>query len=292
MKEHIMATSKGSLYLVATPIGNLEDITLRAIRTLKEVSYIACEDTRVTKKLLTKYDIKNELISYHKFNEKSRVGRLIELLKRGSDVAIVTNAGTPCISDPGSVLVKEAYAQGIRVIDIPGPCSIVSAYNLSGFDLSGFLFLGFFPRKKGDAETRLEYYKEIEVPIGFFESPKRLSKSLEIILDIWGNRKCTIVREVTKMFEEVISGTITEILEQVFRKELKGEIVIVLEGKVQEKKMFTKEVVGDAILLMKQGKTQKSVVEILTKRYDIPKKVVYDQVLKIKQNWELVGETH
>ncbi|MFH1727746.1 MAG: 16S rRNA (cytidine(1402)-2'-O)-methyltransferase [Pseudomonadota bacterium] len=287
-----MATSKGTLYLVGTPIGNLEDITLRAIRTLKEVDYIACEDTRVTKKLLAKYEIKNELISYHKFNEKSRVSRLIELLKRGSDVAIVTNAGTPCISDPGSVLVKEAYKQQLSVIDIPGPCSIVSAYNLSGFDLSGFLFLGFFPRKKGDAENRLEHYKDMEVPIGFFESPKRLSKSLEIILDIWGNRNCTIAREITKSFEEVMHGQITEILEKIFRKELKGEIVIIVDGKKKEKKLFTKEVESDAVMLIKQGKTQKSIVEIIAKRYDIPKKDVYNHILKIKQNWELASEAH
>ena len=225
----------GKLYLVATPIGNLEDITLRALRILKEVDLIAAEDTRNTLKLLNHYEISKPLISYHRHNEELKVDGLIEKLKNGENIAIVSDAGTPGISDPGEVIVKEAIKNGIQVIPIPGACAAINALICSGLDTKEFVFLGFLPLNK---KLRKEKLKEIEKEtktLIIYEAPHKLKNTLEDLKDILGDRKVVLARELTKIHEEFISGNIEEILDKC--ESLKGEMILLIEGatKIEEK---------------------------------------------------------
>ena len=228
----------GNLYLVATPIGNLEDITLRAINTLKEVDLIAAEDTRHTMKLLNHLKIKKTLISYYKETEKIKSDILIEKIINGKNIALVSDAGTPAISDPGEEIIKRAIENNINIIPIPGACAFVNALICSGFSTKEFIFIGFLSKNAKDKKKKLEELKNENKTIIFYESPHKIKSTLENILEILGNRKIVMARELTKINEEFIRGRILDILEK--EKELRGEFVIIVEGteKKEEEKEF------------------------------------------------------
>lgn len=221
----------GKLTIIPTPIGNLEDITLRAIRVLGEVDAILAEDTRVTAKLLAHFDIKKPLLSNHSYNEHARVQQVIDKLKAGSNLALVSDAGTPGISDPGFLIVRECVKQGIEVESLPGATAFVPALLNSGFPCDRFVFEGFLPQKKG-RQTRLLFLQNEERSMIFYESPFRLQKTLEQFGEYFGNdRMVCVSRELTKMFEENVRGTITEVIEYYKTHTIKGEIVVILAGR-------------------------------------------------------------
>jgi 16S rRNA (cytidine1402-2'-O)-methyltransferase len=224
----------GTLYVVATPIGNLEDITLRALRVLREVDLIACEDTRHTARLLVHHDIHKPTTSYHEHNENEKAGLLLEKLESGLQIALVSDAGTPCISDPGYRIVRKAHERGIRVIPIPGPCSLIAALSASGRASDAFTFLGFLPARKNARVALLTDLKEEERTLIFFESPERLLEALEDVNQILGARALTVAREMTKVYEELFSGTPEEGIEYFSKKSVKGEIVLIIEQGVRE----------------------------------------------------------
>ena len=218
----------GKIYLVATPIGNLEDITLRAIRILKEVDLIAAEDTRHTLKLLNHLEIKKPLISYYKQNEKIKSNVLIEKALKGENIAVVSDAGTPGISDPGEEIVKEAIKNGIEIISIPGACAAINALIASGLNTKNFMFVGFLSANKKEKKEKLEQIKKINSTLIFYEAPHKLINTLESIKEVLGNRNIVLARELTKIHEEYKRGKISEILEMI--ENPKGEFVIIVEG--------------------------------------------------------------
>ena len=222
--------SPGVLYVVSTPIGNLEDITLRALRVLKEVDLIAAEDTRRTRQLLTHYGIHKPLISYHEHNRRMREKTLLNDLREGRSIALVTDAGTPGISDPGEELVRGAVQEGIPLVSIPGPVALVAALSISGLPTESFLFYGFLPSKAVARRKWLASLKDRPETLVFYESPRRLGSLLEDAVQILGDRRAVVAREMTKVYEEVYRGTISEVLEQLGKEEVKGEVTVILEG--------------------------------------------------------------
>src|SRR5688572_6813724 len=220
----------GTLYLVATPIGNLEDITLRALRTLKECDLIAAEDTRHTGQLLKHFQISKPLVSYFQFSEAKRSEEIIERLGRGEKVALVTDAGSPGISDPGERVVKAVIAAGLRVESVPGPSAVIAALTASGLSTEEFHFGGFLPHKSGQRRTQLARLKEIPGTLILYESPYRIAKLLAELSDIMPERRVVFARELTKKFEEFLRGTPAEIVQQIGTRTLKGEFVVLIEG--------------------------------------------------------------
>lgn len=220
----------GTLYLVATPVGNLQDITLRALRILKEVELIACEDTRHTTRLLTHYGIGTPRESYHKFNEKSRTWRFLQMLREGKNIALVSDSGTPLISDPGYELVSSCRRAGIQVIPVPGPSAAITALIGSGLPTDNFFFAGFLPARGAPRRRRLEELASIPATLILFEAPHRLLASLEDMIAILGARQATVARELTKIHEEFLHGTLAEVLDLVRnRPKIQGEITLVIE---------------------------------------------------------------
>lgn len=217
------------LYIVATPIGNLEDMTFRAIRILKEVDYIFAEDTRVTKKLLDYYEIKNTVYRYDEHTKQHQIPNIINILKEDKNVALVTDAGTPCISDPGYELVDETHKEGIKVIAIPGASALTSAASISGVNMRRFAFEGFLPKKKGRQTLFKELAQETERAIVIYESPFRIEKTLKDIETYMGEREVVIIREITKIYEEVLRGTTKELIERLEKNPIKGEIVLIIK---------------------------------------------------------------
>lgn len=217
------------LYVVATPIGNLEDMTLRAIRTLQEVDYIAAEDTRHSLILLQKYQIQKPLISFHAWSDERKLQQLIGLLKEGKKIALISDAGTPGISDPGYVLIKAARQEGIPVIPIPGPSAFLAALSASGLPTHQFVYLGFLPLKKG-RKTLLESFAQEHRTIVFYESPHRLLKTLQQLHELYPNRTLVIARELTKIHEEFFKGTAQEAYDHFAKKGVKGEFVVIFNG--------------------------------------------------------------
>jgi 16S rRNA (cytidine1402-2'-O)-methyltransferase len=222
------AAKPGFLYLVATPIGNLEDITLRALRVLKEARRVACEDTRRTQKLLQHYGIEARLVSYHEHNEHSRTPELLALLERGEDVALVSDAGTPLISDPGYRLTTECIGRGIRVIPIPGPSSVMAALAAAGLPCEEFLFAGFLPARRGPRRKALERLRAEPRTIAFYEAPHRLADTLEDAATILGDRRAVVARELTKVYEEFARGTIRELAARFAANPARGEITLLI----------------------------------------------------------------
>ena len=220
----------GILYVVGTPIGNLNDFTFRAKEILNLVSVIAAEDTRISAKLLSYYNIKTPMVSYHENNELSKARKLIDRLKTGEDIALISDAGTPCISDPGYRIVNFAQIEGIKVITIPGPSSIISALSISGIPTDHFYFEGFLPPKKG-RQTRFKQLEDLSATIIIFESPQRIIKTLNDIQNYWGNRIVSICRELTKIYEETFLGNISEAILYFSRSKSKGEFVVMVAKK-------------------------------------------------------------
>jgi 16S rRNA (cytidine1402-2'-O)-methyltransferase len=219
----------GTLYLVATPIGNLRDISPRALQMLKDADLIACEDTRHTGKLLNHYDIKNKLLSYHEHNEHERAQELAALLQGGKNIAVVSDAGTPGICDPAYRIVQKAHEIGARVVAIPGPAAFINALVVSGLPTDAHFFGGFLPSKKNERIARLTEVKNIPATLVFYETPHRIARSLADCLEILGNRKAAIVRELTKLHEEVIAGELSALSEKIAQQTPKGEIVLVID---------------------------------------------------------------
>lgn len=222
--------NNGILYLVATPIGNLEDITLRAIRILKEVDIIACEDTRLTSNLLNHYQIKKPLVSYFEHNENQRSKYIVENILAGKNVALVSNAGTPLISDPGYELVNLCILNNICVKAIPGACALNSALSISGLPTDRFIFEGFLPRKPSKRKKRLQNIAKDERTVIIYESPYRLHKLLFELREICGNRQIAVVREMTKFYEEIKRGSVEDIIKDISGKRIKGEITLIIKG--------------------------------------------------------------
>lgn len=219
----------GTLYLVATPIGNLQDMTFRAVEVLQSVDIIACEDTRHSIKLLNHFRISNKLVSYHEHNEHERADELIDKLKAGSSVALISDAGTPAISDPGHVIVRAAIDAGISVVPIPGSSAFIVAAIASGLPVESLFFGGFLPSKKGDRRRRLEALAAVPATLVIYESPHRIEKSLLDCLEILGDRPAVIARELTKLHEEFLRGTLSELIAQLARSPIKGEIVLAID---------------------------------------------------------------
>jgi 16S rRNA (cytidine1402-2'-O)-methyltransferase len=272
----------GTLYIVATPIGNLEDITLRALRILKEADLIAAEDTRRTRQLLTHYGIHKPLISYHEHNRRLREQSLLAELREGKKVALVTDAGTPGISDPGEDLVRAAIQESIPLIPVPGASALISALSVSGLPTESFLFHGFPPSKASARRNFLSSLKERSETLIFYESPRRLQKFLEDARDILGDRRCVVAREITKVFEEVRRGTLSEILDQFGKEEVRGEVTIVMEGRLApaEKESIS---VGDALAHHRQdGLSWKESITQVSAELGIPRREVYQESLRIR----------
>ena len=271
----------GNLYLVATPIGNLEDITLRALRILKEVDLIAAEDTRTTLKLLNHYEINKPLISYHRHNEEIKKDVLIEKLKNGENIAIVTDAGTPGISDPGEVIAKDAIENDIKVIPIPGACAAINALICSGLDTKEFCFIGFLPlNKKLRKEKLSEIEKETKTLI-IYEAPHKLNDTLKDLKEILKDRKIVLARELTKIHEEFIRGNIEEIIEK--SKDLKGEMILIIEGneKIQEENYLNNLSLDEHYeFYEKSGLDKKEIIKRIAKDRGVSKNEIYMNFVK------------
>ena len=272
---------KKGLYLVSTPIGNLRDITLRALDILKKSDYILCEDTRVSKILLNKYEIKSKLISNHKFNEKRNLLKIVELLKSGSMISMISDAGTPGISDPGSILINECVKNDIRIIPLPGPSSVISAVSISGFS-EKFFFYGFIPDKKKELDEDFKKLSELDSSIVFFVSPNKIIKIIPAIKKFFLKRKILICREMTKHYEEFLRVDIEKIDTITF--ELKGELTIVISEKKIDKKSSQILDESDKIIInqMINKLSIKDIVNLIHQKNKISKKIIYDYCIKIK----------
>ena len=235
MKESSFNSAQGTLYIVSTPIGNMEDITLRALRILKEVDLIAAEDTRRTGLLLKHFEIQTPLTSYFEGNELKKREYILSKLKEDKNIALVSDAGTPGISDPGFRLIQLAIENQIPIIPIPGPSAAVTALSVSGLPTDAFLFKGFLPHKSKKRRDLLKELEEVRETLIFYESPHRLSETLEDILEILGDREIALTRELTMVYEEIIRGKVSEIQNQIGERKLKGEITLVVEGKTRKK---------------------------------------------------------
>lgn len=272
----------GKLFLVPTPIGNLKDITLRALEVLKDVDIIAAEDTRQSLKLLNHFEIKKPLVSYHMHNEQSKSIDLIEKLKDGKNIAIITDAGTPGISDPGATIVKKCIQEGMEFVVLPGATAFTTALIYSGLDTSRFLFRGFIPRETKERKILIEEMKEVKESLIFYESPHRLLSTLTLLHQELGNREISISRELTKLHEETVRGTILEVIEIFSSRVIKGEFVLVLQGKqqseIEEERVKMWEGIGieDHIKkLVEEGISKKEAIKKVAKDRGISKNEVY-----------------
>ena len=272
---------KKSLYLVSTPIGNLNDISLRAIETLKRSDYILCEDTRISKNLLEKYQIKSNLIANHKFNEKRNVVKIIKLINQGSLISLISDAGTPGISDPGSILVNECIKNNINIIPIPGASAVISAVSISGFS-DKFFFYGFFPEKDKILKEDLENLSKLNSSIVFFISPKKINKNIPLIKKNFIGRKILICREMTKFYEEYKRSKVEDL--EPLKSNLKGELTIVISEKIHDKKPSQSLDESDKRLIraMINKLSIKEITDLIIRKNDISKKIIYDYCLKIK----------
>lgn len=265
----------GKLYLIPTPIGNMEDITLRAINTLNMVDIIYAEDTRNTGLLLKKLNISKKIESCHKYSEMMHKDKIIRTLKEGKNIGYVTDRGTPLISDPGNVIVEYCINEGISVIALPGPSALLPAINMSGLSNEKFLFYGFLNSKTSIAKQELIKLKEYENTIIFYEAPHRIKSTLELMEKVFGNRKIAIVREISKIYEEVIRDEISEIIK--ICDKIKGEIVIVVDGKKEEENINYNEKVE---ILINKGYSKKDAIHEVADQYNISKNKLYNELLK------------
>ena len=273
----------GTLYVVSTPIGNLKDITLRAIETLKATPYCIAEDTRTTQKLFNHYEITSKLVSYHKFNEKEREAEIIEILNNGSSVSLVSDAGTPLISDPGYTVVKAAIDAGLRVETIPGPSSVLSAAILSGFDPSRFFFYGFLDRSGKSKKDALNEISAVRYPVIIFESPNRAKDTLSMIAEVMPQRNVSVVKELTKIYETVLRGKPADVSAQITEDMEKGEFIIVI-GPAPEEEEPKEDVIERRLFeLVREGKTMSEAVKTASQELNAPRNEVYKISLKLKK---------
>jgi len=275
----------GALYVVATPIGNRDDITLRALNILGNVDLVAAEDTRHTGRLLAHHNIKCHMISCHEHNEGERTPDLINRLKAGSSVALVSNAGTPSVSDPGYRLVKEAIANSIRVIPIPGVSAAIAALSVSGLPTDSFVFIGFPAKKKAKRLKQLQVLAGESRTMVFYESPKRILTLLKEIINVMGDRYGVLSREMTKLHEEFIRGFLSEILSSLdARPAIKGECTLLITGCEESKEVSIKTVRTEIMKALEKKESKLSEIsKIIGKKYGLPKKKVYDEALKLKR---------
>ena len=276
LKEYV-----NGLYLVSTPLGNLKDITLRAIEVLQQSHYILCEDTRVSKNLLDKYQIKSKLISNHKFNEKKNLIKILEYLKSGKIISLISDAGTPSISDPGSILVNECINNKIRIFPIPGPSAVVTAISISGFS-DKFLFCGFISEKNEKLSHELKKFSQFENSLVFFISPKKINKIIPEIKKYFNGRKIVFCREITKIYEEFIRKNVDEL--ELFEKEPKGELTVVISEKKINKNLSEKLTESDINIIKKMINklSTKEITDILSQSTNVPKKQIYNYCLELK----------
>jgi len=280
----VQEKSPGTLYVVSTPIGNLEDITLRALRVLKEVDLIAAEDTRRTRRLLTHYGIRKPLISYHEYNRRMREKTLFQELREGKSIALVTDAGTPGISDPGEDLVRGAIQASIPLVPIPGPAALVSALSVSGLPTESFLFYGFLPSKPAARKKWLASLKDRPETLVFYESPRRLGSLLEDAVQTLGDRRVVVAREMTKVYEEVQRGTITEVLDRLEGEEVKGEVTVILEGCPLPPKAEASSIVEALKYYSRErGLSLKESVQRVAEELKVSRREVYRESLKLKE---------
>ena len=272
---------KYGLYIVSTPIGNLEDITLRALEVLRKSDYILCEDTRVSKKLLTKYKIKSKLISNHKFNEKKNINKIIEILQSKTIVSIISDAGTPGISDPGRIIVNECIKNNIDVYPVPGASAATAAVSISGFS-EKYYFYGFFPQKNKDLKEDFKILSNLNCSIIFFISPQKINKAIGVIKNFFSDRKILICREISKFYEEHIRTNVTEL--ELFDKLPKGELTVVLSEKNIKKNIHKNLNESDKKNIKKMIKTLsiKDITDLLSQNKNISKKEIYNYCLKLK----------
>lgn len=273
-------SGKGVLYLCATPIGNLEDITLRALKVLKEVDLIAAEDTRHTKKLLHHYGIRKPLLSYHEHNRRARGEELLSRLLAGEKIALVTDAGTPGISDPGAELVALAVSAGVPVVALPGPSAAIAALVVSGLPTSPFCFEGFLPAAKGARRRRLEELKGEKRTLIFYEAPHRLQKTLADMLEVLGDRPVAVARELTKVHEEVWRGNLSGALEHFRQHPPRGEFTLVVGGAPPKEEVACPDLspAAQVALLVEEGYSKKEAIREVARRYRLPKRLVYEEV--------------
>ena len=269
------------LYLVSTPIGNLKDITFRAIETFKKSDYILCEDTRVSKNLLNKYEVKSKLISNHKFNEKKNIIKIIDLLKSGKIISLISDAGTPSISDPGAILINECIKNNIKVMPIPGPSAAATAISISGFS-DKFFFCGFLPEKKQNIISDFEKFSKLDCSIVFFISPKKINKIIPELKFFFIDRKIVFCREISKLYEEYIRQNIDDL--EPFKKEPKGELTIVISEKIIDKNSSQELSESDINLINSMIKklSVKEITDFISQSRKISKKKIYNYCLKLK----------
>ena len=273
--------NKATLFLVATPIGNLNEMTTRAVEVLKDVQVIACEDTRNTLKLLTHFDIHTRMIAYHNFNEEESAEGIIKLLEEGRDVALVSDAGYPLLSDPGYHLVNRVIEEGYRIVTVSGPNAALNALVASGLKTNHYLFYGFLNSKQSQARKELEELRYFPYTLIFYEAPHRIEKTLKLCLEVLGERKACLARELTKLHEEYHRGRLSELCEL---PELKGEMVLLVEGYEKEKEETDEgELFQEIDGLIEEGHKTKEAIGLVARKHGLSKNVLYNSYLKKKQ---------
>ena len=278
---HLKELKKG-LYLVPTPIGNLRDITLRAIDILKTSDFILCEDTRVSRKLLDKFEIKTKLISNHKFNEVKNLSKIINLLKENKIISIISDAGTPSISDPGAILINECFKENINVIPLPGPSAVSAAISACGFS-GKYLFYGFLPEKEKAINNELEKLSNLDICLVFFISPKKINKIILHLKNHFEDRKILICREISKLYEEFIRADVSQL--ELFKNPPKGELTVVISEKKNNKK--SSKILSESdkrnIETMINKLSIKEIINLISQNNKISKKIIYNYCLKLKK---------
>ena len=274
------------LYIVATPIGNLEDVTLRALRVLDQADLIACEDTRQTQKLLNRFGIQKRTVSYHEHNEVGRTKELLSELEQGARIALVSDAGMPGISDPGSVIIREAVGRGIPVVPVPGPSALISALVASGLETSSFRFFGFLPAKSGQRRTFLEQLKSAPETLVFYEAPHRIIETMRDLSTMFGSaRRVVIARELSKVHEEFLRGSVQDLLEKLQAREVKGEITLMVEGYKDGTELAAprKSLSARMKELMQEGADEKTALKSVAKEYEVSKSEAYREWQRSKR---------
>lgn len=267
-------SEKGTLYIIPTPIGNKDDITLRAIEILKKVDFICAEDTRTSSILLNMFNISKPLKACHIFNESKIKNKIVKELEIGKNVALISDQGTPLLSDPGYELVCEVIKNDLNVVSLPGPSALLPALNMSGIEANKFLFYGFLNSKTSVAKKELESLKNIEFTLVFYEAPHRLQSTLKLMQEIFGNRKISVSREISKLHEEIFRGTVEDAIE--FYKDPKGEIVIVVE-KCKKESIDINDILEEVKNETKKGLSNKDAVKLISKKYGVSKNLLYNK---------------